>query len=106
MCLECFCSGNEAQQSSDSTATWKSTSRHPGPDTVLMLCGFLSLVLAMAISWIVGTQDKGNAGSGLSSALEQTSNFPELVACQVATDLSPYSGILSPPLRSANHVCS
>lgn len=79
--LECFCLGSDAQQSSVNTASDKMhcnpPADTPGLDTTLLLCDFISLVLAMAISWTVGTQDKGKAVSGLSSAPEQTSNFPE-----------------------------
>lgn len=60
--LDCFCSGNDSQKRSANTARdeihGNPPADTPGPDTILLFCSFLFLVLAMAISWIVGTRGK------------------------------------------------
>lgn len=106
--FECFCSGGDAQQSSADAVSDELNgdppADTPGPDAPLLLVPSYPLFW----QWLphrVGTQDKGRAGSGLSPdpvgpVIFQTDQREELVACRVATDLSPCSGTLSPSLRS------
>lgn len=67
--LEWFGSGNEAQQSSASSeggGVWSPPAGTPGPDTILLLCGVLALVLMMADDgYLMDCRDSGQRESWL-----------------------------------------